>query len=81
MWRRWLINTAAGSDGAGDSGRWSDVETQLPEVVLRVELIVGSMSIDVEYGENRQKPDHPKVRLLLMVCFIFCDFRVVERGL
>jgi hypothetical protein len=53
----------------------------LPEVVLRVELIVGGMSIDIEDGENGQKTDHPKVRFLLMVCFILCDLRVVERGL
>ena len=55
-----------------------DFETQLPEVVLRVELVVGGMSIDIEDGENRQKPYHPKVRFFLMVCFIFCHSRVVE---
>ena len=38
----------------------------MPEVVLRVELIVGGMSIDIEDGKNRQKTDYPKVRFLLM---------------
>ena len=49
--------------------------------MLRVELIVGGMSIDIEDGENGQKTDHSKVRFLLMVCFILCDLRIVERGL
>ena len=71
----------SGSDGAWDSRRWSDVETQLPEIVLRVEFVVSGMSMDIENGENRQKPYHPKVRFLLMKCLILCDCRVVERGL
>ena len=76
-----FINQHSGSYGTGDSRRWPDVETQLPVIVLRVELIVGGMSIDIEYRKNGQKPNHPKVRFLLMECFIFCDFRIVERGL
>ena len=76
-----MINTAALSNGAWYRRRSSDIETQLPEVVLRVELIVGGMSIDIENGENRQKSYHPKVRFLPMKCLILRDLRVVERGL
>ena len=71
----------SGSDGAWDSRRWSDVETQLPEIVLRVEFVVRGMSMDIENGENRQKSYHPKVRFLLMKCLVLRDLRVVERGL
>ena len=46
-------HNSGSSDGAWNSRRWSDVETQLPVVVLRVELVVGGMSIDRQRGRRK----------------------------
>ena len=71
-----IVGADCGTNGTRNGGRRANVETKLPEMMLRVEFSMFRTTKDIETAEDREETDGAKIRFDGKVVFVSGNRRI-----